>query len=167
MQNRKTPVAAFYANLLNFLSYYEDKCFPYTMPISDIVGLRTAVDNVLADTEIYARHAKIAAATREALTKAGLHLYLQSGYSNTVTVIEVPEGLTDQAILSTMRDKYNVMISGCFDVLAGKVIRIGHMGENANEADLCMTLAAMDKTFADLGYPLQCSMKEVFLKSLA
>ena len=42
------------------------------------------------------------------------------------------------------------MISGCFDVLAGKVIRIGHMGENANEADLCMTLAAMDKTFADL-----------------
>ena len=54
------------------------------------------------------------------------------------------------------------MISGCFDVLAGKVIRIGHMGENANEADLCMTLAAMDKTFADLGYPLQCSMKEVF-----
>ena len=27
MQNRKTPVAAFYANLLNFLSYYEDKCF--------------------------------------------------------------------------------------------------------------------------------------------
>lgn len=167
MQNRKTPVAAFYANLLNFLSYYEDKCFPYTMPISDIVGLRTAVDNVLADTEIYARHAKIAAATREALTKAGLHLYLQSGYSNTVTVIEVPEGLTDQAILSTMRDKYNVMISGCFDILAGKVVRIGHMGENANEADLCMTLAAMDKTFEDLGYPLQCSMKEVFLKSLA
>ena len=30
-----------------------------------------------------------------------------------------------------------------------------------------MTLAAMDKTFEDLGYPLQCSMKEVFLKSLA
>ena len=75
--------------------------------------------------------------------------------------------MTDQAILSTMRDKYNVMISGCFDILAGKVIRIGHMGENANEADLCMTLAAMDKTFEDLGYPLQCSMKEVFLKSLA
>lgn len=104
---------------------------------------------------------------REAVTQAGLHLYLQSGYSNTVTVIEVPEGLTDKAILSTMKDKYNVMISGCFDVLAGKVIRIGHMGENANEADLCMTLAAMDKTFAELGYPLQCSMKEVFLACLA
>ena len=100
---------------------HEEMCIrdsPYTMPISDIVGLRAAVDNVLADTEILARHARIAAATREAVMQAGLHLYLQSGYSNTVTVIEVPEGLTDKAILSTMKDKYNVMISGCFDVLA-------------------------------------------------
>ena len=30
-----------------------------------------------------------------------------------------------------MMQDYNIMISGCFDVLAGKVIRIGHMGENA------------------------------------
>ena len=166
MENRKTPVAAFYANLLNFKTYYEDKWFPYTMPISDITGLRVAVDNVIAEEDMVGRHAKIAAATRKAVTEAGLKLYLESGYSNTVTVIEVPEGLTDQQILSTMRDKYNVMISGCFDVLAGKVIRIGHMGENANIEDMAQTFDAMDKTFADLGYPLACSMKETFLQAV-
>ena len=166
MENRKTPVAAFYANLLNFKTYYEDKWFPYTMPISDITGLRAAVDNVVAEEDMVGRHAKIAAATRKAITEAGLKLYLESGYSNTVTVIEVPEGLTDQQILSTMRDKYNVMISGCFDVLAGKVIRIGHMGENANIEDMALTFDAMDKTFADLGYPLACSMKETFLEAV-
>ena len=166
MENRKTPVAAFYANLLNFKTYYEDKWFPYTMPISDITGLRAAVDNVIAEEDMVGRHAKIAAATRKAVTEAGLKLYLESGYSNTVTVIEVPEGLTDQQILSTMRDKYNVMISGCFDVLAGKVIRIGHMGENANIEDMALTFDAMDKTFADLGYPLACSMKETFLQAV-
>lgn len=166
MENRKTPVSAFYANLLNFKTYYEDKWFPYTMPISDITGLRAAVDNVIAEEDMVGRHAKIAAATRKAVTEAGLKLYLESGYSNTVTVIEVPEGLTDQQILSTMRDKYNVMISGCFDVLAGKVIRIGHMGENANIEDMALTFDAMDKTFADLGYPLACSMKETFLQAV-
>lgn len=166
MENRKTPVAAFYANLLNFKTYYEDKWFPYTMPISDITGLRAAVDNVIAEEDMVGRHAKIAAATRKAVTEAGLKLYLESGYSNTVTVIEVPEGLTDQQILSTMRDKYNVMISGCFDVLAGKVIRIGHMGENANIEDMALTFDVMDKTFADLGYPLACSMKETFLQAV-
>ena len=166
MENRKTPVASFYANILAFRTYYEDKWFPYTMPISDINGLRAAVDNVKAEPDIVQRHAKIAAATRAAVQKAGLKLYLRSGYSNTVTVIEVPEGLTDTQILSTMRDRYNVMISGCFDVLAGKVIRIGHMGENARIDDMAQTLEAMDKTFADLGYSLECSMKDVFLEMM-
>ena len=163
MENRKTPIASFYANILTFKTYYQDKWFPYTMPISDINGLRAALDNVKAEPDIIHRHAKIAAATRQAVQKAGLSLYLKEGFSNTVTVIEVPEGLTDTQILSTMQEKYNVMISGCFDVLAGKVIRIGHMGENARKEDMALTLDAMDKTFADLGYPLSCSMKETFL----
>lgn len=164
MENRKTPIEAFYANILNFRTYYEDKWFPYTMPVSDINGLRAALDNVRADTGILERHARIAEATRRAVQKAGLKLYLREGYSNTVTVIAVPEGVTDEQILSTMRDRYHVMISGCFDVLAGKVIRIGHMGENANVDDVALTLEAMDKTFANLGVQLLCSMKEAFLE---
>lgn len=164
MENRKTPIASFYANILTFKTYYEDKWFPYTMPISDINGLRAALDNVKADKDILERHAKIAAATRGAVQKAGLKLYPEEGFSNTVTVIEVPEGLTDTQILSTIRDKYNVMLSGCFDVLAGKVFRIGHMGENARIEDMTITMNALDRTFADLGYPLECSMKEEFLR---
>ncbi len=164
MENRKTPIASFYANILTFKTYYEDQWFPYTMPISDIHGLRAAVDNVKAEPDIIDRHAKIAAATRAAVEKAGLQLYLKDGYSNTVTVIEVPEGVTDAQILSTLRDKYGILISGCFDVLAGKVVRIGHMGENARVEEMVATLDALDKTFADIGYPLECSMKEEFMK---
>lgn len=164
MEARKTPIAAFYANILTFRNYYRDKWFPYTMPISDINGLRVALENVKADPDILERHARIANATRKAVQNAGLKLYLREGYSNTVTVIEVPEGTTADQILSTMRDTYHVMISGCFDVLAGKVIRIGHMGENANVEDMILTLDAMDKTFAKLGVPLACSLKESFCK---
>lgn len=164
MENRKSPIASFYANILTFKTYYEDKWFPYTMPISDINGLRTAVDNVMADKDILRRHEKIAGATRQAVKEAGLKLYLETGFSNTVTVIEVPKGLTDTQILSTMRDNHNVMISGCFDVLAGKVIRIGHMGENACKEDMAQTLDAMDETFAELRHPLACRMKETFLR---
>lgn len=163
MENRKTPIASFYANILTFRTYYEDKWFPYTMPISDINGLRAAIDNVKNDRDILERHAKIAEATRQTVVKAGLNLYLNSGYSNTVTVIEVPENVTDVQILDTMRDKYNIMISGCFDVLAGKVVRIGHMGENAREDDMAMTLDALDKTLRELGVEIKCNMKESFM----
>ena len=77
------------------------------------------------------------------MRELGLELYLESGYSNTVTVIKVPEGITAAEILETMKMDYNIMIAGSFDVFAGQVIRIGHMGENANEDDVKETLEAL------------------------
>lgn len=165
MEDRKTPIASFYANILVFKDYYENKWFPYTMPISDITGLRQALDNFLADGDVYERHTKIATATRYALQKGGLKLYLESGYSNTVTVLEVPEGMTDEQILRGMEKDYGIMISGCFDVLAGKVVRIGHMGENANAADMTETLRALQGTMEKHGMKISCDLADAFMES--
>ncbi|MCI6820570.1 MAG: alanine--glyoxylate aminotransferase family protein [Clostridiales bacterium] len=165
MEDRKTPIASFYANILVFKDYYENKWFPYTMPISDITGLRQALDNFLADGDVYERHTKIATATRYALQKGGLKLYLESGYSNTVTVLEVPEGMTDEQILRGMEKDYGIMISGCFDVLAGKVVRIGHMGENANAADITETLRALQGTMEKHGVKISCDLADAFMES--
>ena len=165
MEDRKTPIASFYANILVFKDYYENKWFPYTMPISDITGLRQALDNFLADSDVYERHMKIATATRCALQKGGLKLYLESGYSNTVTVLEVPEGMTDEQILRGMEKDYGIMISGCFDVLAGKVVRIGHMGENANAADMTETLRALQGTMEKHGVKISCDLADAFMAS--
>lgn len=164
MEQRKTPIASFYANILNFRDYYKNKWFPYTMPISDIYGLRAALENVKADQQIHQRHAKIAAAVRKAVSAAGLKLYLQKGYCATVTVVEVPQGVDSTQLLELMDKKYQVMIAGCFGTLAGKVIRLGHMGENANVTDIIAMLDALDHTFADLGYSLQASLKQVFMQ---
>ena len=166
MEDRKTPIASFYANILLFRDYYEQKAFPYTMPISDIKGLRTALDNFLEDEEVYQRHAGIAAATRKALTAGGIELYLESGWSNTVTVLKVPEGITDQQLLHGMEKDYNIMISGCFDVLAGKVVRIGHMGENAYPQKVAETLAALQGTLEKLGVTVLCDMTAVFNREI-
>lgn len=166
MEQRKTPIASFYANILNFRDYYKNKWFPYTMPISDIYGLRTALENVKVDPEIHQRHEKIAVAARNAVKASGLHLYLNDGFCATVTVVEVPEGVNYTDLFQLMDQKYHVMIAGCFDFLAGKVIRLGHMGENANVEDMTLLMDALDHTFADLQYPLRASLKEVFLKEL-
>lgn len=166
MENRKSPIASFYANILNFKDYYEKKWFPYSMPISDIYGLDQAVDNVMSDENFVDRHSKIAKATRISIEKSSLELYLESGYSNTVTVVKVPDGISDADILNTMKEKYGVMIAGCFGCLAGKVFRIGHMGENANIDDMCTVFDALQNTFEDLNYNLGCNLKEEFLKNL-
>ena len=165
MRNRRTPIASFYANLLTFEGYYEKKWFPYTMPISDIYGLRAALDDIAADRELLLRHARIGAATRAALTAAGLSLHLNGGYSNTVTVFDIPQETTADAILSMMRDSHGILLSGSFDALAGKVIRIGHMGANANTADMISTMAALSDTLRTLGVPLHGSLDLLFLEA--
>lgn len=167
MDERRTPIASFYANLKAFAHYYEEKWFPYTMPVSDIYGLRAAFDNIAADPDMLERHARIGAACRAAITAAGLKLHLKSGFSNTVTVFDVPEQTTAKAILDRMRAEYNIMLAGSFDELAGQVIRIGHMGENANVADMKETMEALDGVLREEGVSLRQSLAEVFSGELS
>ncbi|MCQ2516650.1 MAG: alanine--glyoxylate aminotransferase family protein [Saccharofermentans sp.] len=165
INSRKTPIRSFYANLKVFFNYYEEKWFPYTMPISDINGLRAAIENIESDEDIIGRHRSIATATRTALINAGLKLYANSGYSNTVSVFEVPSNTTAEAILETMKKDHNIMIAGSFDVFAGKIIRIGHMGNNARKDKVLETLGALDKTFNSLGVELKSSLAFEFEKN--
>ncbi len=166
MNNRKTPIVGFYCNLTIWKGYYEKKWFPYTMPISDIYSLGVAVDNILEEglENIYERHSRIAKATRKAVTVYGLELYLNSGYSSTVTVIKPPKEISANEIIQHMKEKYNVLIAGSFDYLENRVIRIGHMGENAKLEKIIFVLNSFDRTLKDLGYKTKLSLVDEFNK---
>ncbi len=167
MENRKAPIASFYANILAFKDYDKNRWFPYTPPITDILGLAAAVDNVLADPDILGRHHRIAAACRRALTEGGLTLYQRSGFSDTVTVFQVPPGITAKAILDTLLEEHGIMLAGSFDCLAGQVIRIGHMGENAREDDMTETMTALGKALDKLGLSQAADLGQAFCRALA
>ena len=166
MCSRRTPIASFYCNLLTFRDYYRDKWFPYTMPISDIYGLAEAVRIVREDTGRIERHRAIASAVRTAAERAGLERYLETGDASTVTVLRVPDGLTDRQIIDGMREKYDILISGSFDVLAGKVIRLGHMGRNADTEAVAQMMGALTGTLESLGYSCGCDMEREFRAEL-
>lgn len=166
MEERKTPIASFYANLSTFKTYYRDKWFPYTMPIYDIYALRSALENILNDKDIFERHKKIGSAVRNSIIKGGLYLYTESGFSNTVTVFNVPEKILAKEIIDIMKNKYNILIAGSFDIMEGKVLRIGHMGENCNVSDVFETLKALENTLLQLKFDLKCSISENFIKEV-
>ena len=58
------------------------------------------------------------------------------------------------------------MLAGCFDTLAGRVIRIGHMGENANIEDMRLTMRALHNALTALGKPPHCNLEAAFLHAL-
>lgn len=166
MEERTIPIAGFYVNLLNFRHVIQDQWFPYTMPISDIEGLGAAVDRVLAQPDILERHKRIAQGTRNVLLQAGLQLYLQEDYASTVTVMEVPAGISSQQLLDDMVHDHQILISGCFSYLKDRVIRIGHMGENANVEDVADTLKALQSCLMKQGYTLSCDLRSLFLDNM-
>lgn len=143
MKKRSTPIASYYCNLLIWKDYYKNQWFPYTMPISDIEGLRVAVDNVLEEglDNVLKRHQEVGQYTRDRLKQEGLELYLQDNFSNTVTVVKVPERICGtKPVLDYTQEQYNIMVTGSFGYLQDKVIRIGHMGENAHMDKVKVTL---------------------------
>ena len=166
MHARKSPVASFYASIPAFDGWYENQWFPYTMPINDIHALAAAFENIKNDPGILERHARIAGAVRTAVTDCGLTLHTKNGYSNTVTVFDVPAETSAKDILNSVRKRHNIMLAGSFDVLEGQVIRIGHMGENAREDKVAAVMAALDDVLASLGVRLKGSLLQKFQISL-
>ena len=166
MENRKTPIASFYCNLTIFKDYYKNLWFPYTMPISDIYGLRAALEDVERDTNRFWRHKVIAKAVRQTLSDAGVKLYLEDGYASTVTAFYVPDGLTDKQIMDEMLEKHHIIISGSLGDLKGKLMRIGHMGNNANVTDVKNTLSALTQVFQAHDIPVKEDMGKAFVRCI-
>lgn len=165
IEERKTPISGFYCNLGIWRDYYEKKWFPYTMPISDIKGLRAAVDNLLEE-DAPSKHKRYAEAFRKAIVHGGLELYTKDSWSNTVSVVKVPEGTTFEKINRELLENYNLMIAGAFGYLAGRVFRVGHMGEGCDRLKLIYVLNALEKTLKNLGVEVNEGMEKKFLEEL-
>lgn len=151
IKNRKSKIPTYYMNLLNYLSYYEKKWFPYTMPISDLNGLETSIDNMLEEgmENILKRHEKISSSLLKALSKNNIKSFLDSSCSSeTVSTIIVEDGTSPQEILNYIKDKFGILLSGSFGFLKDKAIRIGHMGENARYERIIPVLCAIEDAFS-------------------
>ncbi|MDF2653707.1 MAG: alanine--glyoxylate aminotransferase family protein [Bacillota bacterium] len=167
IRNRKRPVAGFYCNLGLWSNWYEKKWFPYTQPVSDLYGLKAAVDRILKEGDCIVRHKKYAEAVRNSLSNAGLELYAQDGFSNTVTTVVMPDGICFGELFDAMLTDHNIMIAGAFDYLADMVFRIGHMGENCREEKLYLTLKALNDVLKRHNISLKKELHQEFVNLIS
>lgn len=166
INSRSTPIAGYYCNLSTWAAWYENRWFPYTQSVSDIYGLRVAVERLLSEGNPQERHRKIAGALRSALESSGLKLYAQDSHSNTVTAIVLPDNIGFDTVFNQMLKEHNIMIAGSLGYLKDKAIRIGHMGENCYEDKVYMTLKALGDVLEKNGVKLGCDMHIEFARNM-
>lgn len=70
--------------------------------------------------------------------------------------------MTADDILERMREKHGIMLAGSFGELAGKVIRIGHMGASANVGDMLEVMSGLEETLRYHGWKSENSLLGVF-----
>lgn len=151
IENRKSPIPSFYCNLSLWKNIDFNSGFPYTMPASDILSLGTAIDNLLSEPSFhtYDRHLLVRDICIDRLKSLKCSLYLENNFSPTVTAFLPPKHIDSLIFLKHLREKYNLLLAGSYGSLANKIIRIGHMGENAREGKILYTLDILEQAIND------------------
>jgi aspartate aminotransferase-like enzyme len=150
--NREARCPRFYFDFAKERKALEGNQTAYTPAVSLIVGLKEVLRMVREEglENLFARHARLANATREGMRAAGLELFPTGTPSTALTAVKAPEGIDGQDIYKTLRAKYGVTAAGGQDHLKGKIFRIAHLGY-ADTFDTITAVAATEMAIASLG----------------
>ncbi len=131
-----------------------DGYFPYTPPTQILHGLKAALARLHAEglDNVVARHHRLAEGVRRAVSAWGLGLVAEhpSFYSDTVSAVRVPSDVDAREMLKIAYEEYNTSFGGGLAQLAGKVFRIGHLGD-LNEGMCLSALGVAEMAMARAG----------------
>ena len=154
--NKRATLPRAYWDWQPMLAVAETGYFPFTPATNLLFGLREAI--LMLEEEglenVFARHARLAEATRRAVR--GWELELLSleakAHSNSLTAVLLPSGHDADALRRTVLERFDMSLGAGLGKVAGKVFRIGHLGW-FNELMLIGTLGGVEMGLALAGVP--------------
>jgi len=133
--------------------------FPYTPALPMLYGLKESLQMLEEEglDNVFARHRYLANGARAAVQE-GWKLKLcakeAKWYSDTVSAVVVPEGINGAHVIDVAFRRYNLALGAGLNKVAGKVFRIGHIGD-LNELMLLGALAGSEMAMLDVGIKIE------------
>lgn len=148
-----------YFDLQDMMASNQTGYFPYTPALSLMYGLVESLKMIEEEglDNIIARHYYLAEGARAAITQGwGMKLCAADPkwYSDTVSAVMVPEGVNGADVISRAYKRYNVSLGAGLSKVAGKLFRIGHIGD-MNEVHLMSGIAGAEMAMLDCGIKVQ------------
>ena len=136
----------------------KDGAFPFTPATNLLYGLAEAIDMLHEEglDNVFKRHNRHAAATRKAVQAWGLEVLCQEpkDYSSALTAVLLPDGHNADAFRAGVLQNFNMSLGNGLAKLAGKVFRIGHLGD-FNDLMLLGTLSGVEMGLSLANIPHQ------------
>jgi len=153
-QSARTPRS--YWSWDEMLAANKSGYFPYTPATNLLYGLREALAMLREEglQNVFARHDRHAEATRRAVRAWGLEILcaVPEEYSSSLTAVMVPAGHDADHLRKVILDKFDMSLGTGLGKVAGKVFRIGHLGD-FNDLTLMGTLAGVEMGLELAGVP--------------
>lgn len=145
-------IPTFYFDLKREKKNHGDNTTAWTPAVSLVIGLQKVLEMLAEEglDNVYARHARLAAATRAGVQALGLKLLAPDSPSPAATGFFTPEGVDGGKLLKYLRDKMGITFAGGQDHLKGKILRVAHIG-HFGAFDIVIALAAIELALSRFG----------------
>jgi len=155
-QTRRARLPRFYFDLARERAAVAERTTAWTPAIGLVVGLRAALHLIHEEglPQVFARHARLAAAARAGVGGLGLRLLAPRAPSPAATGVWVPDDVDGARLVRYMRDEMGVTVAGGQDRLKGKVVRLAHVGY-AGAFDVVVGIAALEMALSRFGHHVQ------------
>ena len=173
IKNRTTSIQSFYLDLLLLEKYWiSDRTYHHTASMPIIYAVREALSMAIEEgiPNRAHRHQTNAEALKEGLKVLGFETLAQEGYqAPPLTAPIIPDTVDEATIRKSLLSEYGIEIAGGFGPLAGKIWRIGLMGESSQESNVLTFLKALEELLANTDHKFEVgssltSAKQVFAK---
>ena len=155
---RKGGMRRSYWDWEDHIAANKDGIFPYTPATNLLYGLAEAIDMLHEEglDNVFRRHDRHAAATRKAVQAWGLEVLCQEpkDFSSSLTAVLLPDGYDADAFRAGVLKHFNMSLGNGLSRLAGKVFRIGHLGD-FNDLMLLGTLSGVEMGLSKADIPHQ------------
>ncbi len=154
MEERES--GSYYLDLPKYLRFLKEDPMqtPYTPAVNEFYALLEALRRLKKEglENRWERCRELQRVVREGIRALGLELFVEDDEiaSPTVTGVVYPDGVDDREFRGLLRDKYDVVVAGGQDHLAGKIFRIGHMGE-VRVRDMVTAVTCVGLAMRELG----------------
>lgn len=150
-----TSARLFYFDLKKYRDKLKENDTPFTPAHTLIRAQHASLRRLRAEgiDNVWARHARMAAAARAGAEAMGLKLFAAEP-ADGLTVIEVPAGIDGTAVLSRMEKQYGIKLANGQDTLKGKIWRLAHMGY-IDQFEVLAALSALELVLLEMGYKLE------------
>lgn len=150
-------IPEYYVDYAKWIPIMDDPSKYFATPAINLVWAMKEAVRIIKEEGLenrFARHEKHARAFRLALKSLGFGILAEEGReAPTLSNVLYMDGVDDGAFRSLVQEE-GIIVAGGLAAYAGKMFRIGHMG-NVDLHDLVSSLAAIERTLYRLGQPVK------------